>query len=93
MKISSHCLVFIILNFTLLCYRAPVALNRTLVLPRADRWWYTERSRCAQGGWDCYFQPVSSCHIEDTSLGLRHPFTLRYACQKSPIKEPYYTQK
>ena len=53
-----------------------VALNRTLVLPRADTWWYTERSRCSQGGWDCYFQPVSTCYVEDTEPSLRKAFTL-----------------
>ena len=54
-----------------------IHLNRTLVLPRADRWWYTEQSRCPQGGWECYFERISSCHVEDTNPSLRFDFSLK----------------
>ncbi|EKX35070.1 hypothetical protein GUITHDRAFT_146754 [Guillardia theta CCMP2712] len=34
------------------------ALKRTLVMPRRDSWWYSDPSKCEQGGWECHFLPV-----------------------------------
>ena len=51
-----------------------VSLNRSLVLPRVDGFWYTEAAKCAQQGWECYFEPVCACHLEDTRPANRLAF-------------------
>lgn len=50
------------------------ALNRTLVMPRKDDWWYTRKETCEAQGLTCYFDQISNCFEDETDPAKRMAF-------------------
>ena len=63
--------------------------SRALLVPSADKWWFTDSTDCPERAWQCYMKTLSTCGALSNSCRPRHIVSGRSAhCNAGHAADP-----